>query len=92
MSDQSRLKPGATYIYETPDNGRSVYAREHGTNERFLVGSIMESDDFVKDEIWKDVLRLSRLHSNLAEEVEKILVLYHLLKENSQGDVQWHPV
>lgn len=92
MSDQPRFQPGGTYVYETPDHGRSVYAREIGSGERFLIGRRMDQQDFVSDEVWKDVLRLSKLHSNLAEEVERILTLYYLLQQNNTGDVQWHPV
>lgn len=92
VSEYSRLKPGAEYIYETPDSGRSIYAREVGTNERFLIGRRMNDRDFVDDQVWLDILRLSKIHSNLAEEVDKILTLYYLIKDNSKGDVMWHPV
>ena len=38
------LTPGATLVYESPDGGKTVYAREAGKSERQLVGYSYERD------------------------------------------------
>jgi hypothetical protein len=92
VSETSRLKPGASYVYETPDRGQSIYAREQGTNERFLIGRQSTFNDEDEDRLWKDIRQTARLHSNLQDELDRVVTLYYLLKENTTGDVQWHPV
>jgi len=39
------LKPGATYVYESPDGGKTIYAREVGSMDRKIVGYTHEIGD-----------------------------------------------
>ena len=39
------LKPGATYVYESPDRGKTIYAREVGSMDRKIVGYTQQIGD-----------------------------------------------
>ena len=90
-----QLKPGATYVYESPDGGESVYAREVGTSERVLVGQSYKSqslhDQIVEDKIWGDIRHKAKTHPGLAAELERVKVYYHLINDDSKK-IMWHPV
>lgn len=89
-----QLKPGATYIYESPDGGESIYAREAGTNDRVLVGQSYKArsklDQIKEDKLWGEIRRKAQTHAGLAEELERVIVYYRLLE--SKDEVMWHPV
>jgi hypothetical protein len=87
-----QLTPGATYIYESPDGGQTIYARESGTNERKLVGETHKSklNQIRDNELWREIRVMAETHEGLREELERVKTYFYLLKENNP--VQWHPV
>lgn len=90
-----QLKPGASYIYETPDGGESIYAREVGTTERILVGQSHKArsklDQILEDKLWGNIRRKAQTHEGLRQELERVIIYYKLLEE-PQEEVMWHPV
>jgi hypothetical protein len=90
-----QLKPGATYIYESPDGGETTYAREAGTSDRVLVGQTFKArskiDQIREDKLWGDIRRKALTHPGLAEELERVIMFYRLL-EDKNGTVMYHPV
>ena len=82
------LKPGATYIYERHDG--IVYAREMGADpkDRFIVGYESAKDyDPLNRRIdrwtkWQDVLKAADSNPELADLLDRALVLYNLSKKN----------
>ena len=58
------LTPGATYIYESPDGGETVYARKEGSTERIL--ALIRATDW-----WKSyfITRDSSIAINTAADV-----------------------
>ena len=89
-----QLKPGATYIYESPDGGETTYAREVGTNERIMIGQSYKArskwDQIKEDKLWGEIRRKAQTHPGLAEELERVIVYYKLLEQNEE--IMWHPV
>ena len=92
------LKPGATYIYERVEG--TVYARESGAdpNTRIEMGWDYDTrtsdgrplvDHIRDDKMWGDIRRLARTNPTLQSELERVIMLYHLIKEQ---DVQHHRV
>jgi hypothetical protein len=79
------LTPGATYIYESPDGGDTVYAREAGKTERIMIGqntrakSLMEK--IQEDKLWGDIRRMSETDPAMAELLERAKVYYYLKNE-----------
>jgi len=100
VTNMGNLKPGAKYIYERV--GGVVYAREEGADPstRFKIGEIMDSrtydgrplhDHIMEDKLWGDIRRTARTNPTLQAELERVIMLYHLVKEESKP-AEWHPV
>lgn len=92
------LKPGATYIYERVEG--TVYARESGAdpNTRIEMGWDYDTrtsdgrplvDHIQDDKMWGDIRRLARTNPTLQSELERVIMLYHLIKEDH---IQHHSV
>jgi len=89
------LKPGATYIYESPDGGDTVYARETGTTERVIVGQSYKAkttlEKIQEDKLWGEIRRKAKTHPALQQELERVIMFYKLIND-SDNEVMWHPV
>mgnify|MGYP006895935913 FL=1 len=81
-----QLKPGATYIYESPDGGQTTYAREVGTNERVMIGQSYSAsskwDQIQEDKLWGNIRRKAKSHPGLQEELDRVIMFYNLIKDN----------
>lgn len=83
------LIPGAQYVYERVDN--IVYAREFGKNERTLVGythdekTLQQLKMFHETQLWKDILKEAATNKTLEDALEKVKVLYYLIKDNEKS-------
>ena len=90
------LKPGATYIYESPDGGKTTYAREQGADPstRRLIGYSADMIDHLEriDQVsrWMDILKQAERSPALQEAVDRAIMLYELQKK--EDPPQWHPV
>lgn len=85
-----KLTPGVTLIYESPDKGETVYAREAGTDKRTLVGYNMPTSDWTehqKDKLWQKIREAGRTNPDLQEALEKCIVVY-----NNITPIFHHPV
>jgi hypothetical protein len=85
------LKPGATYIYEKA-NG-VTYVREAGSNPstRKEIGWDYDTRttdgrpliDHIRDsKLWGEILREARTNPVLQKELDRIIMLYRLSKDN----------
>lgn len=93
------LKPNTTYIYERVDG--IVYAREAGADpsSRFEIGSDYDPEKQVpstfelikEDKLWGDIRRAAKTNSALQAELERVKMLYFLLKEEKYQP-PYHPV
>lgn len=79
-----RLKPGATYIYESPDHGKTIYARESGAphNERILVGY---QYDLFEDINWQEIALDARTNPALQKVLERAILLHKLSKDYGEN-------
>lgn len=82
----TKLDPNKHYVYERVDN--KIYAREMNSLNRILIS---EHGNY-----WEDrnrlieILIFARTNPMLQEELDRVIVLYHLLKQ--QDSVDHHPV
>lgn len=90
------LKPGATYIYERV--GDTVFRREAGAIDREVVGYDHRTNDgrplrdhLLEDKLWVEIRRAAKTNPALASELERVIMLYHLISEDNTV-VQHHPV
>ena len=79
------LTPGATYIYESPDGGETVYAREQGSTERVLIGQSYNSLQQVEQRMWNEIYKHRNLNSTLQNQVEQCIITYKLIKDHTNG-------
>jgi len=79
------LKPGATYIYESPDGGLTTYARLEGTTERVMIGQSWQARELVEQRLWTEIYPKRKLTPALTEAVEKCIIIYKLSEENKDG-------
>ena len=89
-----QYKPGATYIHESPDGGKTIYAREIGTTERRLVGYSPDMIEHLKkidrESRWMAILNQAERTPALQEAIDHVIMLYELSK--TEEPVAWHPV
>ena len=73
-----------TKIYESPDRGNTVYEREFGDTDRKLVKRSLH-DQLREDQMWGEIRRMARTNPIMQEELERVIILYQLLKEEHGG-------
>jgi hypothetical protein len=84
----SRLKPGATYVYEHADG--ITYAREFGApaNQRFEIGRTLErqslTDSIKEDKLWGEIRRAARSNQVLQDAIDRVKIIYELSKNDGQ--------
>jgi hypothetical protein len=78
------LKPGAKIIYESPDNGGTVYGRYAGTNDRWVVGYSQDTKDTLEsikeDKLWGEIRRSAKSNSLLQDALDRAKIIYELSK------------
>ena len=83
-----QLTPGVKYVYESPDGGETVYAREFGKTERVLVGQTDKARSMVdriqEDKLWGEIRRKAKTNPALHAELERVIMLYHLIEDAPQ--------
>ena len=92
MPDAGRLKSGANYIYERADG--KVYAREHGSTERILIGEDYNLDVNHRNsqlfEEWLPVLQAAEQNPALQDALARVKLVYELSR--TQDPLFHHPV
>lgn len=77
------------YIYESPDGGKTVYAREMGSDKRFIVkqdNSIIERQQTaMRSNRLLTILKKSETDATLKDALEALEALY-ILKYNDDKD------
>ena len=85
-SNIGRLKPGVTYVYESPDNGNSIYAREQGTNDRILIGTSYKKqtmdEELRQAQLWHSIRKVAETNPTLQTAIDRVIMLYQLSKDN----------
>lgn len=67
-------------IYESPDNGKTVYARLPGSYERILVSKT--NDNSIDYPTFLDLIAVSKEVPALQKALENVIIIYKLAKEN----------
>ena len=74
-------------IYESPDGGKTVYAREFGLPDRKLIS--VDSDtlamvNYLKEQnLWADILKASKTNETLRNLLEQVQITYSLIKDEN---------
>jgi len=74
-----------TYVYESPDNGDTIYRRKVGEKERELHSVSEEKktllDQIKESKLWGDIHRAALTNPALQEALDRVKVIYYLSKE-----------
>jgi hypothetical protein len=75
------------YIYESPDNGETVYRRRHGEIQRELVRQPTTSrwDLLKKQQLWSQIHRAGDKDPELKTMLEQIEVYWHLKNQKEEN-------
>ena len=71
-----------TKIFESPDHGETIYSRDFGENERHLEKPSRLMEQLQEDKMWGDIRRLAKTNVPLKDALDKVLVIYNLVKNN----------
>lgn len=89
-----QLKPGASYIYESPDGGKTIYAREFGSNHKELIGYQYDTNnshvnsfspgqrDFEDHVLWNEIRQAAKTNPALQKAMDRVKLLYRLSKDD----------
>jgi len=77
------------YVYESPDNGETVYKRKVGETEREL-HSVSERrknliNEIRENQLWGDIHRAALTNPALQEALDRVKIIYYLSKDNGRG-------
>jgi len=80
----SKLKPNTKYVYESPDGGETVYAREFGSDEKILIGISPKAQSLIAarqdDELWKNIREAAKTNKSLQVILDHAILMYKLIK------------
>ena len=72
-------------IYESPDGGRTVYARRPGSTQRLLYsqdpGLQLELAELEREKRWVDIFGARKTNPELDQLCEQVEILYELSKQ-----------
>jgi hypothetical protein len=73
---------GMTKIFESPDKGHTVYARDIGSSERELVELSQPVTDILNRWTrWITILKIAETNPTLRDAVDKVEMIYALIKK-----------
>lgn len=69
-------------IFESPDKGETVYARQEGSAERVVYSESPEKrslhDQMMEDQLWGNIRRAAETNPALQESLNRVKVTYYL--------------
>ena len=78
-----------TYVYESSDNGETVYRREIGQIERELHSVSEEKktllDQIRESQLWSNIHREALTNPSLQQALDRVKVIYYLSKNNGNS-------
>jgi len=82
-----RLKPGATYVYESPDGGLTTYAREMGAppESRIMIGQSWLAKQQIERRMWAEIYDKRNINPALQHAVEECIIIYKLSEDYTDG-------
>ena len=74
-------------IYESPDNGETVYVRNIGSRDRELHHVSSKQTNLMnriqEDQLWDQIRRHAQTHPALQAELDRVIIVYNLIKDSN---------
>lgn len=71
------------YVYESPDDGITVYRRKFGEAERELI-SINRNTTKNNYRIWVDICDYSETNTSLKKALDNLMLIYYTIKNDER--------
>jgi hypothetical protein len=75
-----------TYIYESPDNGGTIYRRKFGEVDRELYRVSDEVSEKLarirEDTLWNEIRRAAKSNKVLQDALERVILIHQLSKDH----------
>ena len=72
------------YIYESPDNGKTVYRREMGGITREMLTSPSTPDDLFRYAEFVKIIDMSYSNPALKKALDNLLLIYYTVKDGTE--------
>ena len=72
-------------IYESPDGGKTVFAREFGSTTKQLIGNTKERGVSFNPQLWNDIHIEAKNNKPLQTALEQCKILFYLSKKNQKN-------
>lgn len=69
-----------TFIFESPDGGKTVFKRNPGTVDRELISN--SNTDLFSYADWFDIKKLSETNASLKIALDHLLLIYYTIKDD----------
>lgn len=88
------LRPNVPLIYESPDGGKTIYAREFNSLEKKLVGYQYDFNnshvnnkspgqkDYEEHILWNEIRQAAKTNPALQKAMERAILIYRLSKDD----------
>ena len=80
------LTPGATYVYESSADGKTMYAREEGSKKRKLIGKMIDQAELKQalhdGQMWWEIRQMADTHPALQRALENVILIYKIAKDS----------
>ena len=70
-------------IYESPDGGKTIYARKIGSTERVMIREDPERKYIEQYKNWREILKVARNNPTLHDLVEQAEIVYAIIKKET---------
>lgn len=72
-------------IFESPDGGKTIYARNAGEVEREMIrenpGIKATRERVLEDQMWHEIRQLAKTQPALQHELDRVIIVYNLIKD-----------
>ena len=76
-----------TKIFESPDGGNTVYAREASApdSEKIMIGQNYLAKELIDQRMWTDIYKHRNQNITLQQAVDHVIMIYNISKEYKDG-------
>jgi hypothetical protein len=73
-----------TDIFESPDKGETIYVRQSGSMDRYLIKENISMRDQVREQqLWHEIRIAARTNTTLADILDQAKMVYALIKKEN---------
>ncbi len=75
-------------VYESPDGGKTIYARKSGEKDRYLHSidpdTVKQLAKVADDLMWMEIRQMAEHNPALQKAIDNVILIYKLSKDNAK--------